>query len=183
MKVSQLYHWAGIAGIVTGLLNIIAEFIPDNLGGPLNLLVVILSLWVLTALYVRQREESGILGFIGYIINTFGLALVVGLVFAQLFVLSALDAAPVAELLAGATGRAALVSQIIFTLGAILFGVALIRANLFPKWAAALYIVGFLPVAVAPFIREIIVSLGEVVASIGLIWLSYALLSSVGEGE
>lgn len=183
MKVSQLYHWAGIAGIAAGFLNIIAEFAPDRLGGPLNLLVVILGLWLLTALYIRQREESGMLGFIGYIINTFGLALFAGLVFAQLFVLSVLDTALVTELLAGPTGQAALVSMVIFTVGVILFGVALIRANLFPKWAAALYIIGFLPVAVAPFIREIIVSIGEVVAGIGLMWLSYALMSSVGQGE
>jgi len=180
MKVSQLYRWAGIVGIVTGILNILVEFLPENLAGPSNLLVVTFNLWVLTALYLRQRQASGVLGFIGYIINTFGLALVVGLVFAQVFVLSALDAALVEELFAGSTGLAALVSLVIFTLGVVLFGIAIIRANVFPKWAAVLYIVGFLPVTVAPFIPEIILSIGEVVASIGIIWLSYALFASTG---
>jgi hypothetical protein len=51
----------------------------------------------------------------------------------------------------------------------------------FPKWAAVLYIVGFLPVAVSPFIPGIIVSIGEVVASIGIIWLGYGLWSGAGE--
>lgn len=183
MKVSQLYRWAGIVGIVAGILNILVEVLPENLAGPLNLLVVTLALWVLTALYLRQRQASGTLGFIGYIINTFGLALVVGLVFAQVFVLSALDAAFVEELFAGSTGLAALVSLVIFTLGVVLFGIANIRANVFPKWAAALYIVGFLPAVASPFIPGIVVSIGEVVASIGLIWLSYALFASTGETE
>lgn len=183
MKVSQLYKWAGIVGIVAGILNILVEVLPENLAGPLNLLVVTVALWVLTALYLRQRQASGILGFTGYIINTFGLALVAGLVFAQVFVLSALDAAFVEELFAGSTGLAALVSLVIFTLGVVLFGIAIIRANVFPKWAAVLYIVGFLPAAVSPFIPGIIVSIGEVVASIGLIWLSYALFASAGGTE
>jgi hypothetical protein len=181
MSTATLYRWAGIVGIVAGVLNIIVEFVPDSLGTPLNLLVVLLALWVLAALYVRQRQASGVLGFIGYIINTFGLALVVGLVFAQVFVLSALDAALVGELFAGTTGLAALVSLVIFTLGVVLFGIAIIRANVFPKWAAVLYIVGFLPVAVSPFIPGIIVSIGEVVASIGIIWLGYGLWSGAGE--
>ena len=181
MSTATLYRWAGIVGIVAGVLNIIVEFVPDSLGTPLNLLVVLFALWVLTALYVRQRQASGVLGFIGYIVNTFGLGLVIGVVFAQVFVLSALDAALVGELFAGTTGSAALVSLVIFTLGVVLFGIALIRAKVFPKWAAVLYIVGFLPVAVSPFIPGIIVSIGEVVASIGIIWLSYALWAGAGE--
>lgn len=183
MKISQLYKWAGIIGIFVGTLNIIVEFLPENLAGPLNLLVVILSLWLLTALYLRQRQVSGILGFVGYIINTFGLSLVVGLVFLQVFVLSALDAAFVKELFAGTTGLVALASLVIFTLGVVLFGIAIIRADVFPKLPAVLYIVGSLPLAVSPFIPEIIGSIGEVVVSIGLIWLSYALITSTGETE
>ena len=138
MKVSQLYRWAGIVGIVAGILNILVEFLPENLAGPLNLLVVTFALWVLAALYLRQRQASGMLGFIGYSINTFGLALVVGVVFAQVFVLSALDAALVEELFAGTTGMAALLSLVIYALGVVLFGIAIIRANVFPKWAAVL---------------------------------------------
>jgi hypothetical protein len=53
---------------------------------------------------IGQREESGILGFIGYVVNEFGLALVVGLIYAQVFVLSTLDAALVGEIMSGTTG-------------------------------------------------------------------------------
>ena len=89
--------WAGIAGIAAGLLNIVIEFLPANIGRPLNLLVVILMVWTLMALHLRQRKESRVLGFIGYVVNEFGLALIVGLIYAQVFVLSALDAALVGE--------------------------------------------------------------------------------------
>ena len=179
MNRSLLYLWAGIAGIIAGLLNIVIEFLPASVGRPLNLLVVILTLWTLTAIYLHQREESGILGFIGYAINQFGLALIVGLIFAQVFVLSALDLALVGELMSGTTGLAALASLIIFVLGVILFGTSIIRANLFPKWAAVLYIVGFLPLAAGPFLPPIVVSVGEVVASIGILGLSYVLTASM----
>lgn len=131
--------------------------------------------WTLTAIYLHQREASRALGFIGYVINQFGLALIVGLIYAQVFVLSALDAATVGELMSGTTGLAALASLIIFVLGVALFGISIIRANVFPKWAAALYIVGFLPLAVAPFIPPIVVSIGEIVASVGILGLGYIL--------
>jgi hypothetical protein len=105
----------------------------------------------------------------------------VGLVFTQVFVLAALDTAFIGELFAGTLGLAALVSLVIFTVGVILFGVATFRAAVFPKWAAVLYIIGFLPQAVALSIPAIVVSIGEVVGSIGIIWLSYALWAQQGE--
>ena len=175
MNRSLLYLWAGIAGIIAGLLNIVIEFLPAIIGRPLNLLVVILMVWTLTAIYLRQRAESGVLGFIGYVVNEFGLALIVGLIYARVFVLSALDATLVGELMSGTTGFAALASLIIFVLGVALFGISIIRANVFPKWAAVLYIVGFLPLAVAPFIPPVVVSIGEIVASVGVLGLSYVL--------
>ena len=133
MSVSQLYRWAGVIGIVAGGLNIMVEFAPASLGRPLNLLVVLLGLWVLAAIYVRQRDASGILGAIGYLINSLGLALLVGLVFTQVFVLAALDTAFIGELFAGTLGLAALVSLVIFTVGVILFGVATFRAAVFVR--------------------------------------------------
>jgi len=176
MNRSLLYLWAGIAGIIAGLLNIVIEFLPTSIGRPLNLLVVILMVWTLTAIYLYQREESGVLGLIGYAVNEFGLALIVGLIYAQVFVLSALNADLIGELMSGTTGSAALASLIIFVLGVALFGISIIRANVFPKWAAAFYIIGFLPLAVAPFMPPIVVSSGEIVASIGILGLSYVLV-------
>jgi hypothetical protein len=185
MSTATLYRWAGIAGIVAGVLVIIVNFVPGgiwgSLGRPLNLLVPLLSMWALAAVYLWQRQASGLLGFIGYIVNSLGLALLVGNDFTIAFIFPSLDAAVVGGLLAGTTRTAFMVGLDIFVVGVILFGVATIRAGVFSKWAAGLYIVGWLVAAVIFFIPQIIVSIGEVIGSIGFIWLSYALWSGAGE--
>lgn len=181
MSTEALYRWAGLAGIAAGVLNIIVEFVPDTLGTQLGLVVVLLALWGLTGLYLRQRQASGLIGFIGYVVNSLGLALFVGILFPQVFILPALDPAAVERLFSGPFLTAFMVSLDIFVVGAILFGVATIRAGVFSKWAAGLYLVGFLPLLAAFFIPDIIVSIGEVVASIGIIWLSYGLWSGARE--
>ena len=88
MDISDLYRWRGITGIVAGVLNVIFEFLPERMGQPLDLLVNTLSLWVLTALYLRQREASGVFGFIAYTVKSFGMVLVIGFLFTQAFVLA-----------------------------------------------------------------------------------------------
>jgi len=62
MKASDIYRWSGITGIVAGVLNGIVEFLPERIGQPLDVVVNTLGLWVLIALYLRQREASGVLG-------------------------------------------------------------------------------------------------------------------------
>jgi hypothetical protein len=176
MSVLQLYRWAGIAGLFAAVLNAVVELLPAHLGGPLNLFVSAAGLWVLSALYLRQRQPSGLFGLVSYLIHSFGMTLVTGLVFAQVFVLAALDPALVASLMAGPTGIAALSSFAIFILGVILFGISLLRANVFPKWAAVLYILGFLLVAAGLSFSGLLSAIGEVTVSIALLGLSVPLI-------
>jgi hypothetical protein len=144
------------------------------------MLVNILGLWVLTGLYLRQREASGAFGLIAYAVQSFGMTLVVGFLFTQAFVLPELDTTQRAAMFAGPIGLAAFVALAIVTLGAMLFGIATLRARLFPRWTALLLMAGFIVVPIGAASSHIVKTSGEVVLSTGLIGLSYALFSGAG---
>ena len=182
MQTSELYRWSGITGILVGLLNLLAEFLPAVTGQPLDLLANILGLWVLTALYVRQRAASRVLGFVGYALQFFGMVVIIGFLFARAFVFSALEAAQKAALLAGPAGLATVIGLALVTLGAILFGVATLRAGVFPKWAAFLLMIGFVSAPIGAAV-PVVMAPGEVILSIGLIGISYALYSEARDGQ
>lgn len=181
METVDLYRYTGITGIVAGVVNVIVELLPEQIALPLDMLINILGLWVLTALYLRQREASGRFGLIAYAIEFLGVALVVGFLFAQAFVLAELDAVQRAAVLAGPTGLAAILALGLMTLGAVLFGIATLRAGVFPKWAALLLMAGFIIVPIGAVGSQILKTIGELVLSAGLISMSYALFSEAGE--
>jgi predicted outer membrane lipoprotein len=111
----------------------------------LKLAGTILLMVGLVGLYLRQAPTSGRLGLIGFLTAFTGTALVTGDWWFEAFGLPwLLDVAPD---LATATGSGILlvgasVSFALFSLGWILFGVATLRAGIFPRWSAALLIVG-----------------------------------------
>jgi hypothetical protein len=177
MKASDLYRWSGFTGIAAGVFNVIVELLPVQIGQALDLLVNTVGLWVLAALYLRQREASGALGLLAYGIQSFGMALVIGFLFTQAFVLGGMDAAQRAALLAGPAGLVTVIALAIVTLGAILFGIATWRAGIFPKWAALLLAIGFVLAPIGAAATPILKLIGEAVLSAGLIGLSYALFS------
>jgi hypothetical protein len=178
MQALDLYRYTGIAGIVAGIMNVIVELLPERIGLPLDMLINILGLWVLSALYLRQREVSGFFGLIAYTIQFIGITLVVGFLFTQAFVLLELDAAQRAAILAGPAGLAAILALGLMTIGAVLFGITTLRAGVFPKWAALLLMAGFIIVPIGAVGFELIKGIGELILSGGLISMSYALFSS-----
>lgn len=183
MKSSDLYRWSGVTGILAGVLNGIVEFLPEGIGQPLDVVVNALGLWVLVALYLRQREASGVFGFVAYVIQSFGMVLVIGFLFAQAFVLSGLAASQRAAVLAGPAGIATLIALAITTVGAMLFGIATLRAGVFPKWAAMLLMIGFVMAPIGGVTNQLISSTSQLILSAGLIGLSYGLFSDAGDAN
>jgi len=182
MSTSTLFRLSGLAGVLSGLFIVIGFLLPRGLVvDTVGVLSAVLGLFLLTGIYLRQRAESGSLGGIGYIVASFGLALTVGVVFAATYVLSLLSESVQEELFAGPTGLAFLVSGVIYLLGLILFGIATIKANIFPRVAPVLLVVGFVPVSLSPFFPDIVVTIGAVVAGAGIVWFGYALWSGAGE--
>jgi hypothetical protein len=181
MEASNLYRWSGITGVVAGALNVLVELLPEWVGLPLELFVNILGLGVLTALYLRQRAASGVSGWIGYVTQFFGMTVVIGFLFTQAFVFSSMDDAQKAALLTGPTGIVTVIGLAITTVGAIVFGIASLRAGLFPKWAAFLLMFGFVIAPLGAALSPMLKTVGEVILSAGLIGLSYALIFGARE--
>ncbi|HET6987383.1 MAG TPA: hypothetical protein VFI00_12240 [Kribbella sp.] len=139
----------------------------------------------ITGMYLRQVRQIGILGLIGYLVFSAGYLIQVGIEFLAAFVLPSLaDTAPgyVNDVLTAAAGGAPTgdiglmqpvlaASGVGYLAGGVLFGVALFRARVLARWAAALLVVGTvatLALAVLPesFNRPIAIPTG--VAFIGL---------------
>jgi hypothetical protein len=181
MQVANIYRWSGITGLVAGALNVIVELLPDRLGLPLDLFVNILGLGVLTALYLRQRAASGVTGWIGYVTQFFGMTLVIGFLFVQAFVLGSLDEAQRAAVLNGPAGIVTVTGLALTTVGSLLFGIASLRAGVFPRWAAFLLMLGFVMVPVGAAVSPMLKMAGEATLSAGLMGLGYALFSNARE--
>jgi hypothetical protein len=111
----------------------------------LTLLGTVLLLVGLVGLYVCQSEAAGLLGLVGFLMSFLGNVLVAGALWEATFVVPWL-AWETPELLdEGPTERLALGFTLSYTLaglGVILFGVATIRARVFPRVAAVLLIIG-----------------------------------------
>ncbi|UQU62064.1 hypothetical protein COUCH_23815 [Couchioplanes caeruleus] len=144
-----------------------------------------LALAGITGMYLRQVRQAGILGLAGYAVFAAGYLLMLGIEIIAATVLPSLaDTAPgyVADVLAVAFGGTAVhgigALQTVIVLGSVgylaggcVFGVALFRAGVLARWAAALLAVGTVAtvaLAVLPesFNRPLAVPTG--VALIGL---------------
>jgi hypothetical protein len=148
----------------------------------LTLLGTVLLLVGLVGLYVCQSEAAGLLGLVGFLISFLGNALVAGAVWEATFVVpwlaweapELLDEGPTEWLALGFT-----LSYTLAGIGVILFGVATIRARVFPRVAAILLMIGVVPVAVWNFVP---LPLPDVLLGVAVAWLGLALFRVGGEG-
>ena len=135
----------------------------------LLLLGDVLLLFGLFGLYVRQSEAAGTLGLVGFLVAFLGTALTVGVDWDEVFVVPILaDAAP--ELLDAGPPLGIILSFGVFTVGWVLFGLATLRARVYPRVAAVLLMVG----AVLAFFP---LSLSTVVFSAAVAWLGSILFT------
>jgi len=144
-----------------------------------------LALVGITGMYLRQVRQAGVLGLVGYLLFGIGYLLMFSVGAVGAFVLPALvDVAPnyVNDVVVAAFGGTPVgdigamktvlaLSGVGYMLGGLLFGVALFRARILARWAAALLAVGTVAtvsLAVLPesFNRPMAVPVG--VALIGL---------------
>jgi hypothetical protein len=117
----------------------------------LRLLSAVLFLWALLALYNRQSIAAGTFGLWGFIVAFFGTALLVGNAWAEVFVWPTL-ARVAPNVVTGQVAAPYLTTGItlsvpVFGIGIVLFGLATLRAGVYPRWAAVLLILS-IPVTV-----------------------------------
>ena len=116
----------------------------------LYLLSTALLLLGLVGIYTSRSEAVGVLGLVGFLTAFLGTVLLAGALWFELFITPAL-AAEAPELLAAELGLPGFILMLLLgAVGWVLFGVATLRAGVYPRWAAIPLIVGgmidFLPV-------------------------------------
>jgi hypothetical protein len=102
---------------------------------------VVLLLIGLVGLYARQSEAAGPLGLAGFLVAFLGTALNMGFFWAILF-LTPILAVEAPVLLDEGPTPGFFFTLITFTVGWMLFGVATLRARVYPRIAAIVLIIG-----------------------------------------
>ena len=167
---TTLFRASGAAAAVAGLIFIGVQINHPHLDATsitttdviarnsLKVLMAALALAGLTGMYLRQVTKTGLLGLLGYVLFAAGYVSILGTEFVAAFVLPTLaHTAPayVNDVLAAANNGTAtgdiglmqtviLVTGIAYLAGGFIFGIALFRANVLARWAAALLAVGTL---------------------------------------
>jgi hypothetical protein len=188
---------AGVLYAVGALLHPVGEslaavsspnWVPAHLVYWVSVLLLHLGL---VGLYARQAEQTGRLGLVGFVLAFMGTALVGSiLVFASTILpLIAAEAQAIFDRAARPPDFLLPVFILGFGLGWILLGVATMRAGMLPRWSGLLLIIGvtlFMISEAAPFeatLAHTLVTAGDILFGLGLMWIGYALWSEQREPE
>jgi hypothetical protein len=199
---SKLSRATAVAAALSGLLYITIQFIhpSDEVASLttqtwvtvhiLSLTMAVLGMVGLTGIYLRQSRQLGLLGLIGYVM--FGLFFVLqsAFNFAEAFIAPLLvaDAPQVAEDFVGLFGEHAAVTDlgplallpavggVLYAGGALLFGIAIVRARVLSRGAGIL----LLAAAAATPVVGVLLShpldrIAAIPMGLALIWLGYSL--------
>ncbi|MGY3320931.1 hypothetical protein [Arthrobacter sp. H-02-3] len=198
---TKLTRWAGLCAVAAGLLFIGVQINHPHLDAAfvtttewtvrqsLKVLMSVLSLVGITGMYLRQVKQTGVLGLIGYTVFGVGYLIMMSVEVIGVVVLPALaNSAPgyVNDVLAAATGGhpagdvglmqpLSVVSGLTYLAGGLLFGIALFRANVLARWAAAVLAGGTVATIVIPLLPQINERLFAVPTGVALIGLGYSL--------
>jgi hypothetical protein len=128
----------------------------------------------LVGLYVRQSEATGVLGLVGFLAAFSGTVLVVGFFWNSLFItpLVAAEAPELHETIWGPAGDplGVIISVLAYSVGWVLFGVATLRARVYPRPAAVAVMVGSV-LALVPIPGS------GIVFDVAVAWLGFSLFA------
>ncbi len=189
MSSSTLIRYGGLAALAGGALFMIAEslsllliryedyvesastgtFVAQQI---LFLLGAVLLLCGLFGLYARQSVAAGRLGLVGFLVAFVGTTLLAGLFFVQAFFVPYLATKFPEVLNAGEQGLLTVgfgMTFVVFPVGWLLFGIATLRARVYPRAAAILLIIGTVFTLVP-------IPAATVVLDVAVAWLGLSLL-------
>jgi hypothetical protein len=161
-----------------------------------------LALAGFTGMYLRQVRQAGVLGLVGYVLLAIGYLTMLAITFVAAYIVPALaESAPryVDDILAVASGGTATGDVGLFTAanqvagvgylaGGLLFGIALFRARVLARWAAALLAIGTVATVllpVLPYSLHRFFALPTALALVGLglsLWRDRRSVSRVARG-
>jgi hypothetical protein len=205
---TNLTRVAGLSAVTAGLLFIGIQINHPQLDATfvtttewavrqsLKILMAALSLVGITGMYLRQVRQSGPLGLIGYLVFASTYLIMISVEVIGLVVLPSLaHSAPgyVTDVLAVATGGHVagdiglmqalnLAAGLTYISGGLLFGTALVRANVLARWAAAVLAAGTFSSIAIPFLPQVNERLFALPTGVALIGLGYSLWRSHGTG-
>ncbi len=204
MSTANLIRWSGLISLLAGVLYAVGALLhpvgeslaavssPNWVPAHLVYWVSVLLLHLgLVGLYARQAEQTGRLGLVGFVLAFIGTALVGSiLVFASTILpLIAAEAQAIFDRAARPPDFLLPVFILGFGLGWILLGVVTMRAGVLPRWSGLLLIIGvtlFMISEAAPFeatLAHTLVTVGDIIFGLGLVWIGYALWSEQREPE
>ncbi|MEZ0448050.1 hypothetical protein [Cellulomonas sp. ICMP 17802] len=199
---TTLTRAAGAAAVVGGLLYIGVQINHPHLD--LDLLATTewkvrqamkigfatLSLAGITGMYLRQVRRTGVLGLIGYLVLALGFLFMVSIEVTGAVVLPAIaHSSPgfAADILAvavpgghaagdiGLMGLLITVDGVLYLAGGLLFGIALFRARVLARWAAALLALGAVATVAIPLLPQVNFRLFAIPTGVALVGLGYSL--------
>lgn len=194
---TKLTKGAAVAAAVGGLLFIAVQIKHPSLDvafvtttewkvrESMKVLFAVLSLAGIAGMYLRQVKRIGLLGLIGYVVFSIGYLAMLGVEVIGVVVLPSIahsSPAYVTDVLAVAVGAHAAgdvglmvalnaVMAVGFLGGGLLFGIALFRADVLARWAAALLAVAAVTTAsraVLPHVNERLFAIPFGIALVGL---------------
>jgi hypothetical protein len=199
---SKLSGAAGIAAALSGLLYITIQFIhpADEVASlttqawatvhVLSFSMAVLAMVGLTGFYLRQSRQFGLLGLLGYVLFGLFFVLQAAFNFAETLIapLLAAHSPQLAEDIVGLFGRTPAVTDLgplayvplvavaLYVGGAVLFGIAIVRARVLSRGAGILMIAAatVTPIAGA-LLPHALERLAAIPMGLALIWLGYSL--------
>ncbi len=198
---TKLTRAAGLAAVAGGLLFIAVQIGHPHLDAifattteyavreTVKIAMAVLSLIGITGIYLRQVRQTGVLGLLGYLLFGAGYLAILSVQVVGLFVLPVLAgsapgyvndvlAVPAGGKTVGDIGALAAFIQIggfTFLIGGVVFGIALFRANILPRWAAVLLVAGTLATFAIPLLPQINQRLFAIPTSVAVLSLGYSL--------
>jgi len=198
---TKLTRAAGLSAVAGGLLFIAVQINHPLLDATftttteyavretMKIFMALFSLIGVTGIYLRQVRQVGALGLIGYVVLSVGYLAIFCNQIIGVFVLPVLAASQpgfVNDVLAVATSRPPVGDigplQIFiqgggfaYIVGSIIFGIALFRAGILARWAAALLSVGGVAILATFVLPELIQRLFAVPVSVALVGLGFSL--------
>lgn len=198
---STLTRAAGVAAVGAGLIFIGVQINHPHLDATaitttemavrssLKVLMAALALVGITGMYLTQVKKMGVLGLVGYVLFAANYLVIMSTSFIAAYVLpSVAESNPsyvndILTVAAGgqATGDIGLLKTVLavegalFLGGGLVFGIALFRARVLPRWAAALLAIGGVVTAALTVMPDAFYRLLAFPNSVALIGLGYSL--------
>ena len=145
-------------------------------------LAQILALALITVLYLAYGRRAGTFGLVGYLLNAFSLAALVGVEFVINLVFAELPGDTIDALRAGPLGVALTLASVAFLLGTALFVAAMVRTGDVPTTPLVLYAFGAVPVSLRAVVPEAALNSGLVHAvAVGVGWTALWLLARAND--